>query len=1303
MKCRILILLLIIAVSVLSSCVTPEPEPQHTHSFADTYSTNETHHWYACECGEKDELAEHVWNDGVVTIIPTVDSDGIKTFTCMECGHKSAQKISYTPDDGGNGGNIGGDVELNGLSFLKSTFFKMNDKLPQTPLTLEADIYVDPGFTGRAGAIFGNYMGIRQDWLFEIFENGVPRFYYSDAGGNVKDIKFTEVDVRTGDWVHIAFTFDYANKTMSVYLNGELAQSVEISADLASDITTYRFIVGGDGRSDNGNYFKGMIRSIVAYSDVRTAAEIAESAANGIDSNAENILVHYELNTNSGEADIEDLSPNGFDIAKEWLDSHEVDIDYAYSFAVVGDTQWLSKYTPEKMEGIYDWILANQDSKKIAHVFGLGDITEDWNTAGKETEWVRAQQYISKLNGVIPYSLIRGNHDETKYFNKYFATEEYMSQFNGYFMAEGDIRNSYKLFTVGSTDYLFITLDYGASDEVLAWANEVVLAHPDHRVIVTTHGYQGFDGNQLSSKNTPSTGNITASTDVDTSVGNNNRGYNNGEQIWDKFISKHPNIFLVMSGHTPMEDIFLLQTEGNHGNVVNQMLIDPQWMDPQKGGVGMVCMLYFSADGSQMGVEWISTDTGKYYKESNQFTVDLTNSLNASAHVFKDSYNEKSHHKACDCGYIYDEEPHKFDGGVLNAEGFMVYSCDCGYQRIASATNDPVAIELQALLEKYYNNGVYYTEVVIDTNSSVDKFYNGDKFYDGTGKELGITSSVLSLNDIILGKFGDIKLDLGWNYYEGVYSSANASTIEGIKLFAGASELNVTNVTVQELNHHIVIALWEEDNAVAAVKIGMYSITTLVTHSGEDLGELYTKSNDKGMCEIITPQIDGYVAEYDKIILSTANDELTKTVYYSTISVWDGVSVSTSLQGSGSKEDPFLVQSGADLAYIANVVNSAGAVVPNFSDKYFIMTQSIDLNNHDLYIGSYPGWDTRKGFFGYFDGNHCTIRGLNSTSSLFGTIETGYLKNLSVYGKVNGNSTVGGVVGYVYSAGVVENVTSYVTVMGVNTLGGVVGNAENYTTEVINCVNYGDVTGSSWIIGGVVGSGGHNVTGCVNHGNVTGTASDCVGGVIGSTKNTGKVEYCYNYGTVKGRGQVGGIVGLGNKPVINCTNYGDVNGTWALGGIVGYTRSDETISISDCVNYGNITGTSTAVGGIFGLLEGSTSATGTATITNCINYGNAQGSWGVGGIAGDTPGTITGCVNNGEITASGDLGGIIGKAYGKITECTNNGNIVGTSVNVGGIVGRLHVSTYLDIINTTNEQNGSVQGSNAQDIVGLVE
>lgn len=1347
MKNRILLLVLVLLLSIFCSCRRVE---EHTHDFSDKYSSDETSHWYGCDCGEKSEVAEHTFGNSVTVIYPTTESEGLKSTKCSVCGYDKKEAIPKLEQthkhsfdnlvsneechwyecvcgetegknnhswDSGEVTIPAGEVETgvktltctecgekvsenipsakeSGLSFLRETHYRLSDKLSATPLTIEAVIRVDRSMSERVGAIFGNYYGIREDWLLEIHENGVPRFYYTDSAGNIQDIRFKNVDVRTGEYLHIALTFDFIEGAVSLYINGEIEQIIICDVDLADDITRYQFVIGGDNRSNNGNYFKGQISSVAVYSDVRTADEIARSAEKGTNLYADDLLAAYLLNENSGGKDIQDLSGNDYIIQKEWLDSRETTIDYAYSFAVVGDTQWLSKYKPEKFEGIYDWIVENKDSKKIAHVFGLGDITEEWNTAGKESEWIRAQQYIYKLNGVVPYSLVRGNHDESKYFNKYFATKEYMDQFGGYFMTEGDIRNSYKLVTIGTTDYLFLTIDFGASDEILAWANDVVIRYPDRRVIVTTHAYHGFDGGQLNFDNVPSSGNIHAGSDVDTNVGDNpGRGYNNGQQIWEKFISLHPNIFLVMSGHTPLEDVFVLRTEGVHGNVVNQMLIDPQWMDPQKDGTGMVCMLYFSEDGRQIEVEWICTDNGMYYKEQNQFVMDLEGSFDNPSHDFKSSYNEDLHYMACDCGYIHSKEAHSFDGGTLTQDGFMEYSCECGYKRVASATDDPIALELQKIIEKYYNGGVYYK-----STSSATSFFNREIFWGEDDSNLGNTADFLTLYDILMGKRGDLRMDLGWNCFDGVYSSANESTVSGVTEFVlGAANGRINKVSIEENGAQLLIKLYEGDSVVTEATVGLYATTILLGQDGAELGRIYNKVDADGLCRIETPAFSGLVSEYDSIILSMNHDDLVKTVYYSPITVWDGKTVSSSLSGTGTETDPFLVQNGADLAYIARIVNSAAATTPNFSGKYFKMTQSIDLGGHDLFIGGFPGWASRKGFFGFFDGNHCTIRGLNSTASLFGTIETGSLKNLSVYGQVNGTSTIGGIVGYVASGGILENLTSYVTIKGTNTVGGIVGNSENQASSVINCVNYGSVTGTSWIIGGITGSGGHIISGCVNYGSVT-TPDDVVGGIAGTTKDTGYITECYNYGTITARGKMGGIVGQAIKPVSNCVNYGDLNGTWALGGIVGYIK-EGTVTISDCMNYGTITASSTGSGGILGLSE----AAAKSVVKDCVNYGSLKTGWGCGGIVGDTHGDIIGCTNYGDLSAPGDLGGIVGKTHGSVTECKNLGSVTGTSVNVGGIVGRLHNSAYADVINSSNENLGSISAPDPQQIIGTVE
>lgn len=100
--------------------------------------------------------------------------------------------------------------------------------------------------------------------------------------------------------------------------------------------------------------------------------------------------------------------------------------------------------------------------------------------------------------------------------------------------------------------------------------------------------------------------------------------------MWDKLVSKHKNIFLVLSGHDPCSDVVTTQTKGVHGNTVTQMLIDPQGVDSGLGATGMVAMLYFSNDGKTITVENYSTVKEQFYLSTNQYTIDISDWVEGS-------------------------------------------------------------------------------------------------------------------------------------------------------------------------------------------------------------------------------------------------------------------------------------------------------------------------------------------------------------------------------------------------------------------------------------------------------------------------------------------------------------------------------------------------------------------------------------------------------------------------------------------------------------------------------------------------
>ena len=102
------------------------------------------------------------------------------------------------------------------------------------------------------------------------------------------------------------------------------------------------------------------------------------------------------------------------------------------------------------------------------------------------------------------------------------------------------------------------------------------------------------------------------------------------------------------------------------------------------------------------------------------------------------------------------------------------------------------------------------------------------------------------------------------------------------------------------------------------------------------------------------------------------------------IQVWNG-DVSESLQGSGSLADPYLINNGADLAYMYESVQSGSGISNN---KHFRLTADIYLNdttkedwsdssnNPRSWYTSASGSDGTPRFQGHFDGNGHTVYGL---------------------------------------------------------------------------------------------------------------------------------------------------------------------------------------------------------------------------------------------------------------------------------------------------------------------------------------
>lgn len=69
----------------------------HEHTFAQTWTANDTYHWHAATCGHSNEMSGfgfHIWNGGVVTVEASHYSSGEKLYTCVTCGATKRETVA---------------------------------------------------------------------------------------------------------------------------------------------------------------------------------------------------------------------------------------------------------------------------------------------------------------------------------------------------------------------------------------------------------------------------------------------------------------------------------------------------------------------------------------------------------------------------------------------------------------------------------------------------------------------------------------------------------------------------------------------------------------------------------------------------------------------------------------------------------------------------------------------------------------------------------------------------------------------------------------------------------------------------------------------------------------------------------------------------------------------------------------------------------------------------------------------------------------------------------------------------------
>ncbi len=267
-----------------------------------------------------------------------------------------------------------------------------------------------------------------------------------------------------------------------------------------------------------------------------------------------------------------------------------------FSLIMLPDTQY---YTEEPQGNHYGanaamynaqtaWIVANRVSLNIVYVGGLGDCVQNGDNppvSNKQIEWERVVTAMAPIESPaqtglphgIPFGLTVGNHDQTSggnpsgttnNYNLFFGSTHFggRTYYGGHNGANND--NHYQIFSASGIDFLVISLEYdqtagfSAPGGALDWAEGLVQANPNRKIIMMTH--YGINEDQ--------------------SFGTQ------GAAIYNR-LRVYPNFKLYVCGHVHTTDGEARRSDIYTGNTVHTLLSDYQ--ERAGGGNGLLRIYEF--------------------------------------------------------------------------------------------------------------------------------------------------------------------------------------------------------------------------------------------------------------------------------------------------------------------------------------------------------------------------------------------------------------------------------------------------------------------------------------------------------------------------------------------------------------------------------------------------------------------------------------------------------------------------------------------------------------------------------------
>ena len=462
---------------------------------------------------------------------------------------------------------------------------------------------------------------------------------------------FGVTPITNGVWYHAAATYD--GTTMRLYLNGTLDNTLAVGQPVDAASNTYASIGSALNSSDKASgFFNGAIDEVRIWNSSLSQAEIRTNLTQKI-SSAPNLVARWGLDEGSGTTVSDSASgaapANGvvMGTSYSWAANAPVSMNFPpdpaaqpipannasgvstsptlnvqasdpekdvltvnfygrqktlsfgpmFTYVVLPDTQ--TYVTSQSGATIFNsqtqWIVDNRSIWNVSFVSHLGDITENGNNDTDESEWIIANNAMSKLelgtpdpSDDIPFGVIPGNHDVLNgltLYEKYFGVARFTGRpyYGGHYGS--DNANNYSLFSASGLDFIVLDLNCGSStpsSAVLSWAGGLLRNNPSRRGIVTCHYVVGS--------------------------GNPGSFSSAGKAIYNA-LKVYPNLFLMLGGH--------IGNEAQRQDLYNGSTVYSLLQDYQNIGKGWLRLFEFTPSASVIHVQTYSPYLNQYQTDAN--------------------------------------------------------------------------------------------------------------------------------------------------------------------------------------------------------------------------------------------------------------------------------------------------------------------------------------------------------------------------------------------------------------------------------------------------------------------------------------------------------------------------------------------------------------------------------------------------------------------------------------------------------------------------------------------------------------